>query len=136
MFSLTDINLLQVLGAGVVYMIIGMLWYGPFFGKAWTKLKGLKDEDLSEAGPSFAYTFVASLIGLLLLAILHKALGITEAGDGISLGIIAGSIFAAYKFNDVVYDKPRRDGMRMKLWFLNIGYIIISLAIAGYIFTL
>ena len=30
-----DVNLIAVLVAGIVPMIVGMLWYGPLFGKRW-----------------------------------------------------------------------------------------------------
>lgn len=100
------------------------------------KLKDLKEADLQGSSPAMGLSFVIALIGLLLVAVLHQALEITEARDGIHLGVIIGLIFSAFKFNDVIYDKPGKDGTRLKLWLINMSYITLALAIAGYIYTL
>ena len=34
------INYLAVLAAAVSNMVLGFLWYGPLFGKTWSKLMG------------------------------------------------------------------------------------------------
>lgn len=135
MFSFEGINFLLILGVNVLYMVVGALWYGPLFAKPWMKIKGLKEEDLTGAGAAYGISFVASFIGLTLLAILHNALDISDKWDGIALGLIVASIYGAYKSNDIVYDKPKGQANRAKDWFLNLGYIVIVFALAGYLFT-
>ena len=41
-----SINWWAVLVAGVVYMVVGMVWYGPLFGKLWKSLMGFTDESV------------------------------------------------------------------------------------------
>jgi hypothetical protein len=43
-----DINWLAILAATALAMIIGSLWYGPFFGTKWMKLVGLKKKDTQD----------------------------------------------------------------------------------------
>jgi len=41
--SFTNVNLLAALVAGIVNMVIGLIWFLPkFFGKAWRNLPGRK----------------------------------------------------------------------------------------------
>lgn len=40
------INYLAVLLTAIVRMIVGILWYGPIFGKQWKKLMGFTDESM------------------------------------------------------------------------------------------
>lgn len=42
------VNWLAIVGATVVAMIIGSLWYGPLFGKQWMKLVKLSKKDVAK----------------------------------------------------------------------------------------
>ncbi len=61
-----QINYLAVLLAAVAYMVIGMIWYGPLFGKQWKALMGLNDESMKKmkmtALQAMAGGFVTALI--------------------------------------------------------------------------
>jgi hypothetical protein len=58
------INWFSVTGASVVGFMVGFLWYGPLFGKAWLKTVGLTEEDTRKAnmvkvfGISFVLQFM------------------------------------------------------------------------------
>lgn len=41
-----EINYLAVLACGVAALVIGSIWYGPLFGKAWMRIMGV--ENMSE----------------------------------------------------------------------------------------
>ncbi len=41
MVSPIDVNWFAVLAATAFAMVLGMLWYGPFFGKPWMKAMGM-----------------------------------------------------------------------------------------------
>ena len=49
MLPLPVINFAAVLVAAIVGFIIGILWYGPLFGKSWMRLMGMTDKQLKEA---------------------------------------------------------------------------------------
>lgn len=38
---MVPVNYLAILVAAVLSMVLGFLWYGPLFGKEWTKLMGV-----------------------------------------------------------------------------------------------
>jgi len=44
-----EINYYAVLVCGVASMALGMLWYGPLFGKPWMKQVGFTEKDMEEA---------------------------------------------------------------------------------------
>ncbi len=62
-------NLTAVIVAGVVYYIVGMLWYSVLFGKQWLEAINLKMEDLN---PPKAQTmlgiFVSGIVTAYILA--------------------------------------------------------------------
>lgn len=69
------INYWAVLVCGVLSMIIGAVWYGPIFGKAWTKVIGATDMDLAKrkemqkrSMPLYFISFVLALFQAYVLA--------------------------------------------------------------------
>lgn len=78
------INYWAVLVCGVFSMILGAVWYGPIFGKAWTKVIGATDMDLAKraemqkrAAPLYVVNFVLALFQAYVLA--HYIAGWKEA---------------------------------------------------------
>ncbi len=66
------INYTAVVLAAVANMVVGMLWYGPVFGKQWRHLMGFNLDDMRKmpltAGQAIAGGFVTSLIMAFVLA--------------------------------------------------------------------
>ena len=70
-----NINLIGVLAAGIVGMVIGVLWYGPLFGKQWIRWMGFTKETIEETKKkgmisSYALGFVGQLASAYSLALL------------------------------------------------------------------
>lgn len=66
---MVPVNYLAIFLAAVVQMILGFLWYGPLFGKAWQKMKGFDSKSPAEMKemqkkmmPYYGLTFLVSLI--------------------------------------------------------------------------
>lgn len=58
-------QLLVLLGAAVIPMIIGAIWYGPLFGKAWMSANGFTEDYLQKNGNMgliFGLSFVLSIV--------------------------------------------------------------------------
>ena len=130
------INYMAVLGGAVVSMVLGSLWYGPLFGKAWIALSGMSEKQMAMAkekgmGSSYALMFVGSLVMSFVLA---HALVFASAylkADGISAGLTAGfwnwlGFIAPVTLSTVLWDKKP-----WKLWILNNGYHLTSLLLMG-----
>src|SRR5262245_51700624 len=66
---MVPVNYLAVLASAVAMMVLGFLWYGPLFGKTWSRLMGwgeMTPEKMAEmqkkARPGYAITFVGALL--------------------------------------------------------------------------
>lgn len=46
--ALSNINWLSVIAAVVSSFLVGGIWYGPVFGRAWMQAFGLSEEDLGK----------------------------------------------------------------------------------------
>ena len=45
----TEVHWLAILVAAVSGFLVGGLWYGPIFGKAWQAARGLSDDAMKNA---------------------------------------------------------------------------------------
>jgi len=95
------VNYFAVIVALVAFTVLGMLWYGPLFGKKWMKLVGLSasDMDTPEAKKSSVIGYISSLassfVSMLALAIILNLLGIDNALGGLIAGALLSFAFIA-----------------------------------------
>lgn len=127
-----NVNILAVLVAAIVSMLIGMLWYGPLFGKMWMKLAQINNRKVSAAKKSGMWrTYIAGFLSALLisfvLANILDYLRIYTLIDGMLMGFMIWLGFVAtITLGTVLWeDKP------LKLYMLNNAYNILSLVIMG-----
>lgn len=89
------VNYLTVLIAAIANMILGSLWFGPLFGKAWAAAGGWTKETMTEAkkkGMAMSYALMG-LGSLVMACTLAHVLVLTNAyfgTSGVSLGISIG----------------------------------------------
>ena len=130
------INYWAVLVGGVVNMILGGLWYGPFFGKPWMKMMGITPADV-EAGKkkgmakSYSLMFIGSL--LMSWALAH---GIFFAGTYLSLftanvGIVVGFLSWLGFVAPVTISSVLWENKPWRLWILNASYYLVGLCLMG-----
>ncbi len=124
-----NINYLAVLVAALSAFLIGGLWYGPLFGKAWQKEIALSDEEIKKSNPAiiFGGSFILTFISAFNLAFF---LG---PKSGLVLGLISGAmtgLFFVTAFLGVIYLFERKS---IKLFFINGGYIFVTFSIMGLI---
>lgn len=71
-----NINFPIVLLAALVPMVIGFLWYGPLFGKAWMKASGMTPEMAREASMvkvfGFSFLFCVMVSFVLQFLVIHQ----------------------------------------------------------------
>ena len=88
-----DIGRLNFLAIGlgvVATMVLGFLWYGPLFGKAWLKIqatKGRKPEDMEAGAGLYLQTILLAIVSQLVLALLIAAIR--------PVGPVAGAVWGA-----------------------------------------
>ncbi|MBO6517298.1 MAG: DUF1761 domain-containing protein [Bacteroidia bacterium] len=125
--SLSNINWLSVIVAAVSCFVIGGIWYGPVFGRAWMTAIGFTEERLKERsvpktfGVSLILAFIASLV--LDMFIGHEA----DVVFGAMAGFFAGFGWVA-TFMGIMYVFEMRS---LRLFLINAGYCVVSLTTMG-----
>jgi hypothetical protein len=134
---LGDMNWLAVIAAAVAYFLLGGLWYaGPVFGKAWQKATGYQ---MGGERPSSAI-YIAPLATCLLSAVatgmLAQATGSDTFGEGIVLGLVVGLGYAlALSALGVIFD-PIRKPQPATFFVINSAYHVVGLLIAAVIVSI
>lgn len=119
-----------VIVAAIAQFILGFLWYGPLFGKAWRSMMGVKEQPTSGGGmgtSTLVWTFIASLVTAGVLRKFATMVGATSVGAGISLGAIVWLGFiATVTLASVLFEKRS-----VNLYILNNAYQLVSLVVMG-----
>jgi Protein of unknown function (DUF1761) len=132
--NMANANLLAILIAAASGFMVGGLWYGPLFGKAWQREIGLSDDDLKSANMLKIYglTFLFSILSAVFLGHLLAHFGEMSLRStmmisvGVALGFIVPAIGTNYLFG-------RKSGM---LFAIDAGYWIAFYAVMGLVFAL
>lgn len=127
--ALQNINWLSVLIAAISTFLIGGIWYGPIFGKAWMEAFGYTEEDLKKRnalktfGLSLLLAFIASLILEMFIGPEADILFGMLAGFFAGIGWVATFLGILYLF----------EMQTLKVYLINAGYCVLSLTLMGLI---
>lgn len=70
---------MQLIVAVIAYMAIGMLWFGPLFGKKWAKLSGVEKASKSEMKKAMAPAMTVSIVSAIVqVSVLGTVLSIVN----------------------------------------------------------
>src|SRR3989338_1155955 len=111
------INYLAVVGATVVNMVLGFLWYGPVLGKVWMREMGFSGEHMSAAqqkGMTKTY-IIMGLSALVLNYVLAHFVVLLNIVDTTMLGQVLW------------------EGKSWTLYAINAGYYLVALGVAAVI---
>jgi len=95
MLPFSSVNLPAVIVTTIAIMILGMLWYGPLFGKKWMMLAGVKMDKKKGMGMSVAKGLVNTFVGAYVLALVLVMSNPTSLKSGLILGGILWLGFSA-----------------------------------------
>jgi hypothetical protein len=131
---MANVNLLAILIAAASGFLVGGIWYGPLFGKAWQAEIGLSDDALKNSNMLKIYgtTFLFSLLSAVFLG--HLLAHFPDAdfrrvmmiSTGIALAFVGPAIGTNYLFG-------RKSG---KLFAIDAGYWLVFYAAMGMVFGL
>jgi hypothetical protein len=131
--NMANASLLAILVAAASGFLVGGLWYGPLFGKAWQRAIGLSDEEIASGNmlKIFGTTFLLSIVSALFLGHLlaHFDSDFTRTmmiSVGVALGFVVPAIGTNYLFG-------RKSG---PLFLIDAGYWIAFYAAMGLVFGL
>ncbi len=125
--AFSNINWLSVIVAAVSSFLVGGIWYGPVFGRAWMQAFGLSEEDLGKRNMPMVFG-LALLLALIASINLEMFIG-AEAGlaFGTAAGFFAGLGWVA-TFLGIIYLFEMQS---MKAYLINAGYCVVALTLMG-----
>jgi len=123
------VNYAAVVVSAIIYWLLGALWYGVFFGKAWMALEGMTLAQAQQMNPTVPYiiAFVAALILSYVLANVCLWRHVDSASKGASLGVlfwigfVGTTTLTTYEF----------EGRSFHLFLINYGYCLVGMVIIG-----
>jgi hypothetical protein len=134
-----EINYMAILGAGIISMIVGSIWYGPLFGKKWMEICGVGEMDEAkrkqmqkEAMPLYGIQFALTLIqAYVLFNIITWTSG---KGIGIAfwmwLGFIVPTVAGGAMWNN------NSNKIKWATFLIQAGYQLVIFMIFGYLFSI
>jgi hypothetical protein len=119
-------DLLAVLVAALLGFVIGGVWYGPLFGKAWMHASGMTEEKVRAGNrvKIFGLTFVLTLVAAFSLAMF---IGAGDWRFGMFAGFMTGATFVAVALG-ITYLFEHRS---LSLWLINSGYQVLLFTAMG-----
>lgn len=130
-----SINYFALIAAAVANMAIGVLWYGPLFGKQWKRLVGITDEEMKNMPLSPAMAMIGGLITSLVIAYVLLFFTVTwvstlsgalMAAFWIWLGFVATTQIGSFLW----------EGKSIKLFLLNTAYSLVAYGVMATILVL
>ncbi len=129
-------NYWAVLVAALSSMVVGTLWYGPVFGKAWMRMTGLTKESMKtmalKPAQAMGLGLVNSLIMAYVLGYFASALGAAGVVEALVLafwiwiGFVASAQISGFLW----------EGKSFTLFLLNTSYSLVTYGIMAAILVL
>ena len=127
-----DLNLVTIILAALAFFVVGALWYGVIFGKAWQKAAGMSDEDV-QPGNMLKIFGLTLLFELLIATVLAHQFAMTGASDRaimmISVGFAVGVMIPAIGINYLYLRKTAAH------FFIDAGHFIVGMTAMGAVFA-
>ena len=122
---LSNINLLAVLVAGIVHMVIGLIWFMPkIFGNAWVELTG---KEMKPAPQWIAAGIIGHQVMALVLAVIVKLANATTVVGGIAVGVLVCIGFiVTLEIGELIWEK-----IPFKLFMIRVGNQLVGLSLSG-----
>jgi hypothetical protein len=129
------INYWAVIGGAIFLFVMGMIWYGPLFGKTWGRLMGaehISKEEMAklqkEMMPMYA---VQVLLGLVTSYVMYTF--VHMSGLGVAMGFWIWLGFAMPMAAGAMWDSKKGD--KMTKFLIIAGYQLITLLVLAWAYT-
>ena len=137
--DLGGVNWLAVVIGTVVYFALGALWFAPAtpLGRAWMKAAAYESPTSGTMSTNVFYVvpLVTCLVMVTALALLAKAVGVSDIGGGIVLGLLVGiGLVLPLLITTAAFEFKKPQPFTWGL--IDASYHVIGLTIAGAIIGL
>ncbi len=131
---ITQVNLWAVLLGAISNMILGYLWYGPFFGKIWMAQMGWNGKQMTpeakkEGNKAMAWAVVISLITSYVLANLLYYSDFLTLSEAVQFALLIWLGFIATTHANNSFFENRK----WSLYIIGTSYQLVSLVIMAVI---
>ena len=123
--QLGDLDWLAVIVGALVLMVLGYLWYGPLFGKQWSRATGIPMNTEMEPGPlvqTALYSLVAS-IGVAYMGAL----------DDVEHAIVTSILVAILFILPVMWAAVTWEKMNRTVAMIHVGYWFVGIALVVFV---
>jgi hypothetical protein len=126
---------LGILVAALAYMVIGMLWYGPLFGKLWMKLAGIDKKSMKKmplsAGQAMFFGLLTALVMSWVLDKFVMIMGVVDLSTAFTAAFwIWLGFFATTQMGSFLWE-----GKPFKLYVLNTTHSLVGLIVMAWILS-
>ena len=125
--TLMDLNWIGVLAAAASAFVLGGLWYGPLFQRAWCREAGIDPASARHGRVVFAIAFACSFLAALMFEVFLGPDATAVGGFG--AGFVVGVFFVAMSFG-INY---AFSGRSVRMWTIDAGYHIAQFTLYGLI---
>jgi ABC-type nickel/cobalt efflux system permease component RcnA len=132
---LWGVNYLAVLVCGVIYFILGGLWYAAVFAKPWTTALQFTPEEETAQKKRFPVAlvthFIAGLLSSYAIAVLILYLGITRFRGGFALGLLLWVGFGlTISFISMMFERRPKNVFYVHAGFYLVAFLVLSVILA------
>lgn len=120
-----EINWLAVFLCGVANLVVGFIWYGLLFNKAWVSLVNKSDEELAAMEKSAPKSYIISIFTTMLMAFVLANVLIAVKADSMGKGLLWGFLVwlgfeAMTRIENVLFEKRP-----FKLYLINTSFNLV-----------
>lgn len=130
---MNDFALWPVLAGAAAFFVVGVLWYGVLFGKAWQKAAGLTEEQVRSGNMAliFGLTFAFEmLIAMVLWHLVDRTDPAPHVVMMMALGFAGGIMIPAIGINYLYQRKT------LTLFLIDARHFLVGMAAMGGVFLL
>lgn len=135
------INYIAVIVAAIAQMALGFVWYGPLFGKEWSKLMGWSEAEMAVGRAKMEKegwkTYSIQALGALIMSYILAHYFIFASTYTNTHGLLGGFVVGFWSWlgfvAPVMLSSVLWEGKSWKLFFLQSGYYLVALIVMGMI---
>ena len=128
----------DIVTATVASIVLGFLWYGPFFGKQWMKLMKITPKQMAEGKKKGmpATTYLLMIVGAIMTAYVLKLVLLQFPFSAVKSLLLTAVVLWLGFFVPTGIGSVLWEGRPWKLFFINVGYNLVNLIVMTVVYLL